>query len=187
MNPRMTPPSPWCVLQMPMVPHAVYAMLAAARIGAIHSVVFAGFSAEALAQRMTDANSRFLLTADQGLRGGKAIDLKEIVDQGLSKMPADAVDSVLIYPRTGSPRTKMKEGRDSCMLTAMEAEKPVCPATTMASEVSAQGDNTLCVSKFLCTAALRRIAATYPFGGSALGLNNAVSLTLTITLNQMRH
>jgi acetyl-CoA synthetase len=84
---------------MPMVPHAVFAMLAAARIGAIHSVVFAGFSAEALAQRMTDANSRYLITADQGLRGGKAIDLKGIVDAALAKIPAEGVEQVLVYPR----------------------------------------------------------------------------------------
>jgi acetyl-CoA synthetase len=76
---------------MPMCTHAVYAMLACARIGASHSVVFAGFSADALMQRIDDASSRVVLTADQGLRGGKKIGLKRIVDEAIEKLPDPAL------------------------------------------------------------------------------------------------
>ena len=70
-------------LYMPMIPQAAYAMLACARIGAVHSVVFGGFSAEALAGRIDDCNSQFVITADEGCRGGKKIPLKKTVDQAI--------------------------------------------------------------------------------------------------------
>jgi len=77
-------------IYLPMIPEAAYAMLACARIGAIHSVVFAGFSPDSLAQRVTDAKSKVIITADEGLRGGKKVPLKANVDTALAKM--DGVD-----------------------------------------------------------------------------------------------
>ena len=70
-----------------MIPEAAYAMLACARIGAIHSVVFGGFSPEALAGRILDCDSHFLITADEGIRGGKTVPLKENSDKALEKCP----------------------------------------------------------------------------------------------------
>lgn len=87
-------------IYMPMIPETVYTLLACARIGAVHSVVFAGFSAEALRDRILDAKSRVVLTADEGLRGGKTIRIKEIVDQALRDCPD--VSTVLTYQRTGN-------------------------------------------------------------------------------------
>jgi len=120
-------------IYMPMVPHAIYSMLACARIGAIHSVVFAGFSAEALAQRMQDAKSKFLVTADQGRRGGKSIDLKKISDDAMSKLPEGWVDTCFVHARTGAD-VPMLEGRDVSMDEAMDNEKPVCPPEIMNAE-----------------------------------------------------
>ncbi|KAG0017957.1 acetyl-CoA synthetase, partial [Entomortierella chlamydospora] len=74
-------------IYMPMIPEAVVALLACTRIGAVHSVVFAGFSAEALRDRVLDANSRVVITADQGKRGGKTIETKKIVDEALKACP----------------------------------------------------------------------------------------------------
>ena len=71
-------------LYMPMIPEAAYAMLACARIGAIHSVIFGGFSADAIAGRIVDCASNTVITADEGIRGGKTIPLKETVDQALT-------------------------------------------------------------------------------------------------------
>jgi acetyl-CoA synthetase len=103
-------------IYMPMCPHAVYAMLACARLGAPHSVVFAGFSAEALAQRIDDAGSKVVITADQGLRGGKRIPLKLTVDAAIASCPPGLVKTVLVYERSGAIGEKgvapMQEGRD---------------------------------------------------------------------------
>lgn len=86
-------------IYMPMVPEAVYAMLACARIGAIHNVVFAGFSCDALRDRINDAGCKVLLTADIGRRGGKKIKLKQIVDEALSECPS--VQKVLLFCHSG--------------------------------------------------------------------------------------
>jgi acetyl-CoA synthetase len=86
-------------LYMPMIPEAAFAMLACARIGAVHSVVFGGFSPEALKDRINDAACRLVITADEGVRGGKAIPLKSNVDAAIKE--ADCVDSVLVVHRTG--------------------------------------------------------------------------------------
>ncbi|KAF9288393.1 acetyl-CoA synthetase [Mortierella alpina] len=96
-------------IYMPMIPEAIVAFLACARIGALHSVVFAGFSAEALRDRVQDAACRLVLTADQGKRGGKTIETKKIVDDALKACPS--VETVIVCQRTGAD-VPMKEGRD---------------------------------------------------------------------------
>ncbi|KAF9375204.1 acetyl-CoA synthetase [Podila verticillata] len=96
-------------IYMPMIPEAIVALLACARIGAMHSVVFAGFSAEALRDRVQDASSRLVLTADQGKRGGKTIETKKIVDEALKHCPS--VETVIVCQRTGAD-VPMKAGRD---------------------------------------------------------------------------
>ncbi|WP_300376944.1 acetate--CoA ligase [Henriciella sp.] len=97
-------------LYMPMIPEAAMAMLACARIGAVHSVVFGGFSPEALAGRITDCESRFVITADEGVRGGKTIPLKANTDRAC-ELADNMVDKVLVVRRTGN-EVNMKEGRD---------------------------------------------------------------------------
>ena len=87
-------------IYLPMIPEAAYAMLACARIGAIHSVVFAGFSPDSLAQRITDCQSKVIITADEGLRGGKKVPLKANVDAAIAK--TGGVDWVVVVKRTGA-------------------------------------------------------------------------------------
>ncbi|KAI1313057.1 acetyl-CoA synthetase [Mortierella claussenii] len=96
-------------IYMPMIPEAIVALLACARIGALHSVVFAGFSAEALRDRVQDAESKLVLTADQGKRGGKTIETKKIVDEALRNCPS--VQTVMVCQRTGA-EVPMTPGRD---------------------------------------------------------------------------
>ena len=120
-------------LYLPMVPEAAVAMLACARIGAIHSIVFAGFSPDALAGRIQDCDSRIVLTADEGLRGGKRIPLKANVDAALARCPG--VERVIMLRRTGAD-VPMVAGRDvdwaeaasqsaDCAPEAMSAEDPL--------------------------------------------------------------
>jgi len=97
------------VLYLPMIPGLPVAMLACARIGAIHSVVFSGFSAQALADRINDTGAKMVITADGGLRRGKIVPLKEITDEALKSCPT--VESVLVAKRTKEP-VPMKKGRD---------------------------------------------------------------------------
>lgn len=118
-------------IYMPMVPEAAYAMLACARIGAPHSVVFAGFSSDAIRDRCLDADIRFVLTADQGVRGKKIVDLKLIVDKALSELPA--VEKVLVYQRTGA-KVPMDEKRDLVWGDEMAKQRPYCPCEVMDSE-----------------------------------------------------
>jgi acetyl-CoA synthetase len=96
-------------IYMPMIPEAAYAMLACARIGAIHSVVFGGFSPDALAGRIADCASNRVITADEGLRGGRKIPLKANTDEALKKCPG--VASVIVVKRTGGS-VNMEKGRD---------------------------------------------------------------------------
>lgn len=96
-------------IYLPMIPELAVSILACARIGAIHSVVFAGFSSKALATRIIDSESKMVITSDGGFRGNKTIELKEIVDEALQKCPS--VSTVLVAKRTNNPVT-MKEGRD---------------------------------------------------------------------------
>jgi len=120
-------------IYMPMVPEAAYAMLACTRIGAIHSVVFAGFSAEALRARIVDAQCKVVITADQGLRGGKVIPLKATVDEALHHDDCTCVSRVLVHRRTGRP-VPMKEHRDEFLDAACGKQRPVCPAVPMDAE-----------------------------------------------------
>ncbi|MBS7636009.1 acetate--CoA ligase [Candidatus Bathyarchaeota archaeon] len=96
-------------LYLPMIPELPIAMLASARIGAIHTVVFSGFSSMALADRINDTEAKVLITADGGYRRGKTIPLKEIADQALEHTPS--IEKVIVVKRTGQ-QVKMKEGRD---------------------------------------------------------------------------
>ena len=96
-------------IYMPMIPAAAYAMLACARIGAVHSIVFGGFSPESLVGRIQDCNSNIIITADEGIRGGRSIPLKENVNAALKK--ASGVDKVIVIERTGN-KVEMTEGRD---------------------------------------------------------------------------
>jgi acetyl-CoA synthetase len=118
-------------IYMPMVPEAVYAMLACARIGAIHSVVFGGFSPEALKDRILDSDCRVLITADEGLRGGRRIPLKSNADKALAECPG--VHSCLVLRRTGGT-VVWHEGRDIWYHQAMAAAAPDCVPALMDAE-----------------------------------------------------
>ena len=96
-------------IYLPMVPELAIALLACARIGAIHSVVFGGFSAQALADRINDSGCKMLLTADESYRGAKTLPIKTIADEALEQTPS--IEKVLVLKRTGAEVT-MKEGRD---------------------------------------------------------------------------
>jgi acetyl-CoA synthetase len=120
------------VIYMPMIPQAVIAMQACARIGAIHSVVFGGFSAEALKDRIEDAGAKVIITADGGYRGGKVIPLKAAVDEALEK-GAKCVESVVVYKRTGES-VKMKEGRDIWWNDAERGMSDYCDPVFVNSE-----------------------------------------------------
>ena len=100
-----------CVaIYMPMIPQLAIAMLACTRIGAIHNIVFGGFSAEALSDRMNDSSCKVLITADAGMRGGKAVKLKDTADEALTSCPS--VTAMIVYRRAGN-EVAMVEGRDS--------------------------------------------------------------------------
>jgi len=118
-------------IYLPMIPEAAFAMLACARIGAIHSVVFGGFSPDSLAGRIEDCRSRLIITADEGLRGGKRIPLKANVDAALERV--SGVDHVLVVRRTGAGVT-MTPGRDVFYAEAAAAVSDDCPAEPMGAE-----------------------------------------------------
>ena len=118
-------------IYMPMIPEAAVAMLACARIGAIHSVVFGGFSPEALAGRIQDCNSEIVVTADEGLRGGKPIPLKANVDEALDECPT--VKRVVLYRRTGA-EVSMKAGRDLDWGEEVAKASPDCAPEEMGAE-----------------------------------------------------
>ena len=118
-------------IYLPMIPELSYAVLACARIGAVHSVVFAGFSATALATRINDCDAAIVLTADGSFRGSKSIDLKGIVDKALEECPQ--VTSVLVAQRTSS-NIDMKAERDHFMAPLLEAANDECAAEVMDAE-----------------------------------------------------
>ncbi|WP_159518306.1 acetate--CoA ligase [Sunxiuqinia indica] len=118
-------------LYMPMVPELAIAVLACARIGAIHSVVFAGFSANALQERINDASAKLLLTADGGFRGSKITPLKEIADEALETCPT--IETVVVLKRTKSD-VKMVVGRDIWWHKAVDGQSTECVAEEMDSE-----------------------------------------------------
>jgi acetyl-CoA synthetase len=118
-------------IYMPMVPELVIALLACARIGATHSVVFGGFSAEAVADRNNDAGARMIITADAGWRRGKVIPLKQNVDAALARSPT--VEKCIVYNRCGI-QVDMKPGRDLWWHELMGNASADCPATPLDSE-----------------------------------------------------
>jgi acetyl-CoA synthetase len=118
-------------IYMPMIPETAYAMLACARIGAVHSVVFAGFSSGSLVDRINDAGCKLVLTSDGAFRGDKIIDLKSIVDEALEKCPT--VEKVIVVKRTGS-RIKMKAGRDLWWADEVVKESSWCDAVETDAE-----------------------------------------------------
>ena len=118
-------------IYMPMIPEAAYAMLACSRIGAIHSVVFGGFSPDALAGRILDCDSKFLITADEGIRGGKIVPLKVNSDKALEQCPD--IKNVFVVKRTGGD-IEMKEDRDLWYHEAVELVGDECPPEEMNAE-----------------------------------------------------
>ena len=118
-------------IYMPMVPEAAIAMLACARIGAVHSVVFGGFSPSALRDRIQDADCRAVITADEGVRGGNTVPLKANTDQAVSQCPG--VETVVVYRRTGA-EIDWSEGRDVWYHDLVEDAAPDCPPESMDAE-----------------------------------------------------
>ncbi len=118
-------------IYMPMIPEAAVAMLACTRIGAIHSVVFGGFSPEALKDRILDSDCKFVITADEGIRGGRAVSLKDNVDTALNKCPN--VHTVVVVKRTGK-NISWSEGRDIWYQDTMKNVSSDCPAIEMDAE-----------------------------------------------------
>ncbi len=118
-------------IYMPMIPEATVAMLACARIGAIHSVVFGGFSPDSLANRLQDCDSNLLITADEGLRGGRKVPLKKNADAALAHSPS--CKTCLVVRRTGGA-VEMKAGRDHWYHDRMATASADCPPTEMGAE-----------------------------------------------------
>ncbi|WP_324729929.1 acetate--CoA ligase [Pseudomonas chlororaphis] len=118
-------------IYMPMIPEAAYAMLACTRIGAVHSVVFGGFSPDALRDRILDADCRTVITADEGVRGGKFVPLKNNVDKALQSCPN--VSTVVVVERTQNP-VNWVEGRDLWYHQALRGVEDDCPPQPMDAE-----------------------------------------------------
>ncbi len=119
-------------IYLPMIPEAAYAMLACARIGAVHSVVFGGFSPDSLAGRIEDADSTVIVTADEGVRGGKHVPLKRNADEALAKV-GRGNEKVLVVRRTGSP-VAWTPGRDMWLHEEFAKVSADCPPVEMSAE-----------------------------------------------------
>ena len=119
------------IIYMPMVPEAAIAMLACARVGAVHSVVFAGFSSPSLADRINDCQAKMVLTSDGNFRGNKTIPVKSVVDEALEK--SKSIESVIVLERT-KQTINMFEGRDHWWHDCIKEESNVCEAEVMDSE-----------------------------------------------------
>ncbi len=120
-------------IYLPMIPEIAIAMLACARIGAIHSVVFGGFSPESIAGRIHDCESTMVITSDEGLRGGRKIPLKDNVDQAIERLTVEHIDKVVVVKRTGAD-INWVEGRDVWYHELVEAQSPECPPEPMDAE-----------------------------------------------------
>lgn len=117
---------------LPMIPEAIVTLMAIARIGAVHSVVFAGFSSASLRDRINDADSRIVITADESKRGGKTIETKKIVDDALTGCPG--VKNVIVYRRTGNQQIPWKFGRDLWWHEELAKFSSYTPPEPMSSE-----------------------------------------------------
>jgi acetyl-CoA synthetase len=120
-------------IYMPMIPEAAVAMLACARIGAIHSVVFGGFSPEALRGRIEDCDSNVVITSDEGLRGGKNISLKANVDAAIESLASNSVETVVVVQRTGG-KIAWHGGRDHWYHEITTTAESECPVEVMSAE-----------------------------------------------------
>lgn len=122
-------------LYMPMVPEAAYAMLACTRIGAVHSIVFGGFSPDALAGRLVNCQSEYIITSDEGLRGGKAVPLKANADAAckIAEKTGQSVKNIIVVKRTGGD-INWVEGRDVWYHDVTDAASPDCPPEEMNAE-----------------------------------------------------
>eukprot|EP01116_Phalansterium_solitarium_P009436 TRINITY_DN2357_c1_g1_i3.p1 TRINITY_DN2357_c1_g1~~TRINITY_DN2357_c1_g1_i3.p1 ORF type:complete len:493 (+),score=188.41 TRINITY_DN2357_c1_g1_i3:103-1581(+) len=118
-------------IYMPNIPEALYSMLACARIGAVHSVVFGGFSAEALRDRIQDAGCRVLITCDEGVRGGRPVHLKKIADEAVRQCPT--IEKVFVLKKTGA-QVAFHPPRDVWLREAMDAQRPYCAAVPLSAE-----------------------------------------------------
>ncbi|GAB2540259.1 acetate--CoA ligase [Rhodanobacter koreensis] len=118
---------------LPMIPEAAVAMLACARIGAVHSVVFGGFSPDSLAGRIADSAAKLVITADEGVRGGKKIALKANVDAALERPGTNSVETVVVVRRTGAA-VPMQSPRDRYWHNLMDGQTAECPAEPMEAE-----------------------------------------------------
>ena len=119
------------IIYMPMVPEAAIAMLACARVGAVHSVVFAGFSAASLADRINDCEAKMVLTSDGNFRGNKTIPVKDVVDVALEK--CSSIESVIVLERT-KQKINMEDARDFWWHECIEDESNICDSEVMDSE-----------------------------------------------------
>ncbi len=120
-------------IYMPMIPEAAVAMLACTRIGAVHSVVFGGFSPDALAGRIEDSNAKIVITSDEGVRGGKKVPLKANVDEALTNPAIRSLEKVIVVKRTGSD-VAWHPARDVWYHDLVSLASPHCPAEEMGAE-----------------------------------------------------